>query len=158
MSRLGHTQNNAAERESKLKVEPPKIFTGKGKELANFLFTLRAYLDVKGITSDTKRVQYAATRLDGDALVWWRTMDAIGTFAAEGSTFEDWCEALSTQFRTIDHELKLHKKLHELKQFKSVQAYTSLFCAFVLELNLHSTLSDATLKFQYMEGLKSNIK
>ena len=34
----------------------------------------------------------------------------------------------------------------------------SLFRAIVLELNLHSALSDATLKFQYMEGLKANIK
>ena len=42
-----------------------------GKELANFLFTLKAYLEIKGVTSDTKQVQYAATRLDGNALVWW---------------------------------------------------------------------------------------
>ena len=115
LSRLGHAPSSASGQDSKLKVEPPRVFTGKGKELANFLFTLRAYLEVKGITSDMKRMQYAATRLDGDALVWWRSVDAAGTFAAEGSTFEDWCEALSTQFRTIDHELKLHKRLHELK-------------------------------------------
>ena len=54
LSRLGHAPSSASGQDSKLKVEPPRVFTGKGKELANFLFTLRAYLEVKGITSDMK--------------------------------------------------------------------------------------------------------
>ena len=82
LNRVGTAQQQpsaqSTNQESKLKVEPPKVFTGRGKELANFLFTLKAYLEVKGVTSDTKRVQYAATRLDGDALVWWRSVDATG--------------------------------------------------------------------------------
>ena len=114
------------------------MFNGRSKDLANFLFTLKAYLEVKNVQSENRKIAFAATRLEGDALVWWHSVDAAGTFQLEAATFDDWCEALSEQFRTVDHELKLHRKLHELKQTKSVQLYTSLFRAVVLELNLHS--------------------
>ena len=39
-----------------------------------------------------------------------------------------------------------------------MQLYTSLFRAIVLELNLHSQMSDSSLKYQFMEGLKPKIK
>lgn len=108
---------------------------------------LKAYLDVKDVTSDEKKIAFAATRLEGDALVWWRSVDAAGTFVQQAATFEDWCEALSDQLGSVDHELKLHRHLHELKQTRSVQLYTSLFRAIVLELNLHSQMSNSSLKY-----------
>ena len=134
------------------------MFNGKSKDLANFLFTLKAYIDVKDVTSDDKKIAFAAVCLEGNGLVWWCSVDAAGTFAQQAATFEDWCEVLSDQFRSVDHELKLHHRLHELKQTKSVQLYTSLFRAIVLELNLHSQMSDSSLKYQFMEGLKPEIK
>ena len=82
---------------------------------------LKAYLDVKDVTSDDEKTAFAATCLEGNALVWWCSVDVAGTFAQQAATFEDRCEALSNQFRSVEHELKLHRRLHELKQTKSVQ-------------------------------------
>ena len=45
------------------------MFNGKSKDLANFLVTLMAYLDVKDVTSDDKKIAFAATGLEGDGLV-----------------------------------------------------------------------------------------
>ena len=41
---------------------------------------LKAYLDVKEVTSDDKKIAFAATRLEGNALVWWRSVYAAGMF------------------------------------------------------------------------------
>ena len=65
------------------------MFNGKSKDLANFLFTLKAYLDVKDVTSDDKKIAFAATRLEGNALVGWCGIDAAGTFAQQAAIFED---------------------------------------------------------------------
>ena len=66
--------------DKKLKVDPTKLFNGKSKDLANFLFMLKVYLDVKDITSDSKKTTFVATRFKGNALVWWRSVYAAGTF------------------------------------------------------------------------------
>ena len=39
-----------------------------------------------------------------------------------------------------------------------MQLYTSLFRDIVLDPNLHSQMSDSSLKYQFMEGLKLKIK
>ena len=154
----GATGQSASGSDKKLKVEPPKPLNGKSRDLVNFLFTLKSYLDVKAVTAEAMKIALAATRLEGDALVCWGSVTKAGMFTSQAATFDNWCEALQDQFCTLEHELKLHHCLHELKQTKSVQLYTGVFRASVLELNLHSQMSDSSLKYQFMEGLKPKIE
>ena len=74
------------------------MFNGKSKDLANFLFTLMAYLDVKDVTSDDKKIAFAATCLEGDALMWWRSIDAAGTFTQQAANLKTGVKLCQTSF------------------------------------------------------------
>ncbi|PTB35223.1 hypothetical protein M441DRAFT_123189, partial [Trichoderma asperellum CBS 433.97] len=59
-----------------IKRQPPPIFNGKISELRPFQTQLRAYfIDFKNtINTEDKKVSFAASRLKGTALKWFRPM------------------------------------------------------------------------------------
>ena len=59
---------------SKVKLSPPTSFDGNPKNLSNFLFSVRTYAGVLGISMETEQVKLAVTLLEGRALTWWRSV------------------------------------------------------------------------------------
>ena len=57
----------------------------------------------------------------------------------------------------MDRELKLRRRLVALRQTRSVSEYTRQFRSLVLELGNKAPDDDA-LVFQYIEGLKEDVK
>ena len=57
-----------------MKLEKPEPFTGIPSKLKKFLFSVKLYSGVCGVTSSTEMVKVAVTLLMEKALTWWRSV------------------------------------------------------------------------------------
>lgn len=81
-----------------------------------------------GLTSQADLVKLAVSRLEKDALVWWRQLSARGDDFQLGTLeWVDFKVELNGAFADVDRELKLRRRLSTLRQTTSVTAYTRDF-------------------------------
>ena len=52
----------------------PSNFDGNPKLLSNFLFQVKTYAEVVGISAESEWVKLAITLLSGRSLIWWRSV------------------------------------------------------------------------------------
>ena len=98
-----------------IKIEKPKTYAGEPRELSNFLFSVKQYLDTVGVVDDVARQQFAVTLLRDRALTWWRTwVDRLPNMPAQ-LKFNDFALELEKQFRDVDHVDRLRRKLSSLR-------------------------------------------
>ena len=88
------------------------------KHLTSWLFSVNQYSTLVGLSDDDK-VKLAVSRLEKDALTWWRqydaqhtTQDATALANLDWDTFKD---EIGSAFEDIDKELKLRKRLKHLQ-------------------------------------------
>jgi hypothetical protein len=57
-------------------------FSGKKKDLANFLFVMRQYVDSVGLGGGSDACRFVVSYLREDALTWWRSYsgDSLAIF------------------------------------------------------------------------------
>ena len=56
-----------------VRLEKPLTFSGKKKELANFIFVMRQSLDSVGLGTGLDACRFVVSFLRDDALMWWRS-------------------------------------------------------------------------------------
>jgi len=78
------------------------------------------------------KVTFAASRLRGDALKWWRQLKTGG--AAEGIDYEAFKKQLCERFLTINPVGDARDQLAELKQTKSAESYSSILRSVALNV------------------------
>ena len=81
------------------------------------MFQLEHYLSLAGVQSDAEKIDVGVTCLSEKALLWWRTV--APTFAT-GKSFQDFLDDLEAEFQDPDHDLRVRRKLHNLRQTASV--------------------------------------
>ena len=83
--------------------------------MSNFLFSVRTYAEVVGISSSTEWVKLAITLLTGKTLTWWRSV-AQENWAMLGVC--DWAMfsyRLGEQFRDLHHVMRMRRELSRLR-------------------------------------------
>lgn len=55
---------------SKVELEAPEKFNGNAQKLSNFMFKVRTYDEVLGISDIIKQVKFAIILLTGPRLIW----------------------------------------------------------------------------------------
>ncbi len=56
-----------------IKLQPPEVFDGTPSKLSTWVFTVRQYCVVSGITNGVCKQQLASRLLVGKAATWWRS-------------------------------------------------------------------------------------
>jgi len=132
----------------------PETFSGKKQDPNDWFFELDCFFQVATDLSDPfAKVTFAATRLRGDALKWWRQLKTSG--AAEGIDYEAFKKQLCERFLTSDPVGDARDQLAELKQTKSAKSYSSIFRSVALNV---TDLSGAESLDRYIRGLKPGVK
>ncbi len=97
----------------------------------------------------------AVTCLSEKALLWWRGKSTILT--SSGISFSDFLDELDAEFCDPDHDLRVRRRLHSLKQTGSVNAYIAAFRNLQMELG-RNALTDGEAWFTFCEGLKPAVR
>ena len=61
------------------------------------------------------------------------------------------------EFKDPDHDLRIRRKIHSLKQTASVNSYIATFRMLLMELGKNS-LTDGEAMFMFIEGLKPAVR
>ena len=72
-------------------------------------------MQILGVTDETDWVKYGVTLLSAKALTWWHGVADNAFYKLGVIYFDDWSDALRKQFTDVDRELRLRRKLHNLK-------------------------------------------
>ena len=114
--------------------------------LLDWISELDKYFENEEVSED-ERVRFAATKLKGNALIWWDSVQAdrkrmnklpIGKWPRM-------VEKLKGRFLPKDYQVELYRRVHNLRQKgMTVKEYTEEF----YRVNLHSGYTDDTPKKQ----------
>jgi len=98
-----------------------------GKNLENFIFTMNTYLAAKKVMDEEDRIPFLISRLEGDALTWWRGLDR---------DIKDWeATIFGLRLNYIDHQAqqKATSAIQALQQKESIVAFFTKIEEFTLE-------------------------
>jgi hypothetical protein len=107
-------------RPREVKLDRPLTFNGKKKDLANFVFVMRQYIDSVGLGDGSEACRFLVSYLRDDALTWWQSYswDSLAFF--ERVDLETLLDELQSHFSDIDRDMKLRDKLFSLRQTSTV--------------------------------------
>ena len=109
-----------------------------------WLFQMKQYIELHHHDPDDA-IPFAATYLQGNALLWWRKLTHIP------STWDAFCDALTKEFQPIDATRAARNTLANLVQTHSVSEYTAAFRILALaipDLSLAETLHHYTFNLK----------
>lgn len=118
-----------------IKIDAPKKFTGQRKDLDNFEFSLKEYLRLKRVERDEDKLGVLISRLDGEALTWYRV-------AGLGGDFQEHMKQLRERFGDAQAKVNAMAELTRLTQGTTP---TAEFFTKLEELNLRAQLPEDTL-------------
>lgn len=161
------TKKSASEDMGRLiKRQPPPMFNGKTSELRNFQTQLRAYfIDFENtIDTETKKVSFAATRLEGTALKWFRPVwdvyldNPTGPWPAHVdeifTNFSKFEEELVKAFGDVGEVRMAENKLSEIYQKGRCSDYAVKF----RDLASRVTWGQSALIKKFYDGLSMKVK
>ena len=101
-----------------------------------WLFVIEWYCVLVGIASPSEMVKLAVLRLGKDLHTWCQQLNICGVdYSLRYLGWQDSeNESADTFITDVDHELKLHCKLYQLKQQGSIVQYVREFRKVTLEL------------------------
>ena len=103
-------------------------------------------------------VKLAVPRLEKDVYTWWRQLNNHGVDYNMGHLgWQDFNNELADAFNDVDCELKLYRKLQQLKLQSSVAQYVKQFRKVTLELG-DQVPDDIALLFMFTKGLKPDMQ
>ncbi len=90
-------------------------FSGKRRDLPNFLFVMRQYIGSVGLGEGGDACRFLVSYLKDDALTWWRSFckDSIDVF--DRLDLPTLIDGLENHFSDIDKDMKLRNKLFALR-------------------------------------------
>ena len=110
-----------------VKLDKPLTFRGRRKELQNFVFVMRQYIDSVGLGDGSKACRFLVSYLRDDALTWWRSYSKDSLQIFDDLELEVLLDALTSHFSDIDKEMKLRTRLFAIKQLGGVAQYVMQF-------------------------------
>jgi hypothetical protein len=148
-----------------LKLQPPPLYDGKPKELRQFLTQLKAYFQNFESVFDHEeaKVKFAATRLAGLALKWFRPTwsDYIENEGASSDATQDifthfprFEEELEKAFGDIGEKRMAENELTTIRQMGKCSDYAVRF----QDLATHVHWGQPALTKRFYDGLKPEIK
>lgn len=141
------------------KVETPPTFHGNksGPKVSMWLFHLRQYFETTGITEESMIVNYAASLLRDNAMVWWKCHIDLADrkIVPRIATWTDFYAAITSEFQPINTTKIARDKLAELKQRNSVQSYAFEFRNIVAEL---PSMTEEEKVDKFIRGLKDRTR
>jgi hypothetical protein len=149
-----------------IKRQPPPMFNGKVSELREFQTQLKAYfMDFKNtLNTETKKVSFAASRLEGTALKWFRPMWDVYLDNPEGplpeavsevfNSFEKFEGELVKAFGDVGEIRMAENKLSEIRQKGRCSDYAVKF----RDLASRVTWGQPALIKRFYDGLSRNVK
>lgn len=124
---LGESTTRPSLRPKEVKLDKPLTFSGKRKDLANFLFVMRQYIDSVGLGNGSEACRFLVSYLRDDALTWWRSYNGDSLSIFDTLDLETLMDDMEDHFSDIDKDMKLRDKLFSLRQTGSVQDYVTRF-------------------------------
>ena len=82
---------------SRLKLDKPERFDGNPASLSNWLFMVKQFCHVAGVTIPAEMVKVAVTLLTGKALTWWRAVSDEGWAELGICQWQDFCLRLKAE-------------------------------------------------------------
>jgi hypothetical protein len=149
-----------------IKRQPPPMFNGKVSELRAFQTQLKAYFKDFENTLDTenKKVSFAASRLEGTALKWFRPMWDVYLDNPNGplpepvrkvfDSFEEFEGELVKAFGDVGELRMAENKLSEIRQKGRCSDYAVKF----RDLASRVTWGQSALIKRFYDGLSRNVK
>lgn len=139
-------------------LKPPKPKPYKGQpNLEGWLFTMRKYLTVLGVTSDALAVEYASACLEGPAVDWWRMLeeDARNNRARLPTNWAEFETAIKARFIRSTEEEFSRAKINTMKQTGSVRGFNESFTKTALKCR---TMDERTMLDLYVNALKPDTR
>ncbi len=101
-------------------------------KLLKFVDKFESYCEECKLSSSLE-LQFAASKLTGDALIWWRQhkREFPSTLHERIKTFEELKEGLLDQFAPPEYCTSIHAKLWALKQIGTRREYNASFTQLV---------------------------
>ena len=101
---------------SRLKLDKPDKFDGHPAALSNWLFNVKQFCEVSGVTVSEEQVKVAVTLLSGKALTWWRAA-SLASWATLGlCSWREFENHFQDEFHDVHHTLRNQTKLFDLRQ------------------------------------------
>jgi hypothetical protein len=130
----------------------PRKYAGRG-DLDAWLFSIKQYCQVAGITDDTNAVAFAGTCLEGPALDWWRILneETPQNVPQNPTAFTS---AIKARFVRTSEEEFAASRLFKFKQRGSLRNYVESF----QRVAIKCTFMDPKTKLHlFLNGLKREI-
>jgi hypothetical protein len=149
----------------KPKMSAPEKYDGSREELRTFLTNIDLYCEFNEVPNDQDKILMASTYLKGKASNWMQPyvddyladVTQHGTKEETRAMFASWTEfkqEMGRIFGEVDAKNQAEKRITQLKQTKSVSAYTAEF----KQLQARIDWDDAALRTVFEAGLKENVK
>ncbi|CAI7755703.1 unnamed protein product [Closterium sp. NIES-53] len=151
-----------------LKPQRPPCFDPSqrgGPTVQSWVFTMNVFIDANYVESDTTKVRYAVSLLQGPAMDYEPPSQEEGPTGpaviwssfcenAQYGTWDAWCTGLRARFEPIAGSISERQKLRTWRQLGSVQDYT---CGFLALCEQFSYMHEAERVDCYVGGLKPDI-
>lgn len=164
-SQLMATPNERSSTTKKPKMASPEKYDGSREELRTFLTNIDLYCEFNEVPNDQEKILMASTYLKGKASNWMQPyvddyltdITQHGTKEETRTMFASWTEfkqEMGRIFGEVDAKNQAEKRITQLRQTKSVSAYTAEF----KQLQARIDWDDAALRTVFEAGLKENVK
>jgi hypothetical protein len=137
---------------SKLKVNPPKEYTGKRENTAHFIAQCKLVFKANPTWTDDEKVVYACTYLRGPAFTWYSNLqDSKYTFP----DFANFEAKLTVAFGETDLIVKSKSQLKTLRQTKACTTYATEYNRLINIIGYTDVKANID---RFHEGLKDAVK
>ncbi len=102
-------------RPREVKLERPMTFSGRRKDLPNFLFVMRQYISSVGLGEGGDACRFLVSYLKDDALTWWRSFCKDNPDMFDRLDLPTLIDGLENHFSDIDKDMKLRNRLFALR-------------------------------------------
>jgi hypothetical protein len=132
----------------------PDVFTGAPtSDVATWLFDTKNSLNLMGLSDGPHRVNYMATYLKEDALVWWRSVVEAPGYVAPANVAE-FETILKNRFENPANRKIAHASLFDITQHSTILEYCSRFQQLVQRAGVKD---NDTIMLFFKRGLKDKI-
>src|SRR5271155_5261452 len=138
------------------RLNEPETFRGSRQDLPRFLSQLSLVFSSapQRFSTDTSRINYAASFLRGTAFTWLQPHLEASSPPSFLLSYPQFTEALRSAFGDPNQKHNAEQSLHALRQKGSASAYTSEF----RRLASYTGWNSSALLFQFEHGLKEELK
>lgn len=142
----------------RMKPAPPELFTAECNtyNVEDFIFQCELYFRLTDVVSAKKRVLFAASRLSGSPLLWFKAT-VFPALTADDDTY-DWlyfCHAISKEFTPVNAIREARDLLSKLQQDGTVRSYISQFRLLCMRI---PDISDDEMLDKFLRGLDPKIR